>query len=959
MKKIVLLVFSVLTLCFFGERCGLFEESFEASALARGLTTGSATRFATGQDAKTRFRAPEGFVVEEAAAPADTGSLVAMTFDSKGRPVISRERGPVFILEDRDSDGRFETFKTFTDKVVNCQGLCFVGRSLYAVGDGPEKTGLYRIDDADGDDVGETVRLIGRFKGSMGEHGPHAVFFGPDGLLYLVVGNHAWVAATPDPLSPHGNFYEGQLLPSYPDPRGHARQIRAPGGTIWRLDLEGRKWELFAGGFRNHYDAAFNQLGELFTFDSDMEWDIDLPWYRVCRTDHIVPGGEFGWRTGSGKWPDYYPDSLPPLTDIGRGSPVGVEFYQHPFAYPAKYRDAFLLGDWSRGRILATFLEKSGATYTEKVEEFITGEPINIADLEVGPDGNVYFVNGGRNTEGGLYRIAYKGARPAPQSQRRVAVEALEQPQPRSAWGRAALEALKRRSGAAWGRELTAVAKNGAMNALDRARALELLQVYGPAPDEALLISLGSDAAWEVRAASTYYLGLHRTATARRELVRRMKDADPFVRRRAIEALIRSGINPLAAPEYSPVADLLPLLGDANRHVRFAARMLLERTERNSWREAVYRLTDTTAAIEGLLAVVRTMRGTPDIDEVLARELQLLRAWSGANGPTTAEKLALLRVIHLTLMNDQGVERPQLYKEFGELLLGHFPSSSWELNREIARTLAALQTAGATEKILAALKAEQKRDQQIFYVYALRHLRGEWTAERREQMVEWFARTQKERWRGGASFVGYLENMWNTWLDGLAPEEKTQAVARLEALAPAAAATAGAFKRKTDTGALSDQELSEYLLWDPMAYRVTETTIENGRKAYDKALCSQCHRFGEMGYEAGPDLTDVGRRFKRKDLIEAIIYPSQTISELWAATEIKTADGRTIVGVVTAEDARSVTLQDLSGVKTTIAQDQLRSRRTAATSMMPDGLLSNLTLREAVDLLIFLERGGK
>src|SRR5690606_31429403 len=126
-------------------------ESFEASALARGLTTGSATRFATGratgQDAKTRFRAPEGFVVEEAAAPADTGSLVAMTFDSKGRPVISRERGPVFILEDRDSDGRFETFKTFTDKVVNCQGLCFVGRSLYAVGDGPEKTGLYRIDD--------------------------------------------------------------------------------------------------------------------------------------------------------------------------------------------------------------------------------------------------------------------------------------------------------------------------------------------------------------------------------------------------------------------------------------------------------------------------------------------------------------------------------------------------------------------------------------------------------------------------------------------------------------------------------------------------------------------------------------------------------------------------------------------------------------------------------------------
>jgi hypothetical protein len=58
-------------------------------------------------------------------------------------------------------------------------------------------------------------------------------------------------------------------------------------------------WELVAGGFRNQYDGAFNLLGELFTFDSDMEWDRNLPWFRPIYSAHVVPGADFGWRTGS------------------------------------------------------------------------------------------------------------------------------------------------------------------------------------------------------------------------------------------------------------------------------------------------------------------------------------------------------------------------------------------------------------------------------------------------------------------------------------------------------------------------------------------------------------------------------------------------------------------------------------------------------------------------------------
>ncbi len=65
-------------------------------------------------------------------------------------------------------------------------------------------------------------------------------------------------------------------------------------------------------GYRNQYDIALNEDGELFTYDADMEWDFGSPWYRPTRVCHATSGSEFGWRSGTGKWPAYYEDSLPP-----------------------------------------------------------------------------------------------------------------------------------------------------------------------------------------------------------------------------------------------------------------------------------------------------------------------------------------------------------------------------------------------------------------------------------------------------------------------------------------------------------------------------------------------------------------------------------------------------------------------------------------------------------------------
>ena len=126
----------------------------------------------------------------------------------------------------------------------------------------------------------------------MGEHGPHALALGPDGLIYIVVGNFSQPEKDVESSSPYHHYYEGDLLqPRYEDASGHAVGIKAPGGSILRTDTGGTAVELVAGGLQNPYDLAFNRDGELFTADSDMEWDLGMPWYRPTRRQPRRAGG--------------------------------------------------------------------------------------------------------------------------------------------------------------------------------------------------------------------------------------------------------------------------------------------------------------------------------------------------------------------------------------------------------------------------------------------------------------------------------------------------------------------------------------------------------------------------------------------------------------------------------------------------------------------------------------------
>ena len=634
----------------------------------------------------SRFKIDPEFQIDQILTDEETGSVVAMEYDEFGRIYLSQEGGPLLIADPSLQPNDPNRVRTYCDEVSAVQGILPLNGKVYVTGMGPDGQALYLLGERNGRIT--ILDTIVEFTGEPGEHGAHGIRLGNDGMLYVILGNATSAKGRIFGSSPFKHAYEGDVVPRYEDPNGQSVGVKSPGGTIIRSTLDGKRVEIIAGGIRNAYDLVFDSRGHLFFHDSDMETDRGTSWYRPTMIFEAVAGGDFGWRSGWAKFPMHFLDQTPPVVETGRGSPTGAALYQH-INFPLRYQGAMFFADWSEGRILSMRTETRGAGLVGEVKTFATGTPMNICDLAVDPFGALSFCTGGRGTEGGVYRITWKGKIPdSMQNYDSDIARVIRQPQPNSAWGRQQIATLRREIGAAWDDSIMGVAAESRNPADYRIRAIDLMVLYGPQPTSDFMAKIAGDSDPEIRAAVARMCGAVDNSDKLINLL--ITDGNAMVRRMAAESALRQKARP-------PIESLIPMLKSYDRNEALVARRLLERIPSFEWMQKILTSKEPRVFTQGAAALMIADPSLPNSYKVLARMSKLMDGFVN-----DADFVDLLRVAELALI--RGNVSPEKIPAFSKRIAAEFPSGNSLINQELMRLLAYMkngQLGGRLEEYLA------------------------------------------------------------------------------------------------------------------------------------------------------------------------------------------------------------------------------------------------------------------
>ena len=154
--------------------------------------------------------------------------------------------------------------------------------------------------------------------------------------------------------------------------------------------------------------------------------------------------------------------------------------------------------------------------------------------------------------------------------------------------------------------------------------------------------------------------------------------------------------------------------------------------------------------------------------------------------------------------------------------------------------------------------------------------------------------------------------------------------------------------KKTVVGADAKELFSYINRWGDTA---------RGRALYldaKKGGCAVCHRMEGVGGSVGPDLTRVYETLSFEKRLESIVEPSKEIKEGFGAFKVATADGRVVTGLLLSDTAEGVALKDPEGREVRIPAKEIEEKGGDKTSLMPEGIVGQLSFAELADLLAFL-----
>ena len=135
----------------------------------------------------------------------------------------------------------------------------------------------------------------------------------------------------------------------------------------------------------------------------------------------------------------------------------------------------------------------------------------------------------------------------------------------------------------------------------------------------------------------------------------------------------------------------------------------------------------------------------------------------------------------------------------------------------------------------------------------------------------------------------------------------------------------------------------------------TEGDAKQGAKLFLQQSCVACHTYANGQQPKGPHLVDIGKRYKKEELIESILKPDAKIAQGFDTYTFVTDDGKVVPGFVVSESAETLTLRKNDGLSAELVQDDIDERAKQKISMMPKGVVNNLTPEQLADLIAYLQ----
>jgi len=891
----------------------------------------------------------------------------------------------VMILEDTDGDGKADKSTVFVQDpdLVSPLGIAVVGNKII-VSCAPNLV-VYTDDNGDDRPDRKEILLTG-FGGLDHDHALHALVAGPDGKYYFNTGNagpHIVADKTGWTLR-SGSLYTGGT--PY-NKINHGNQV-SDDGRVWtgglalRLNPDGSGLKVMAHNFRNNYETAIDSYGNLWQNDNDDQ-------VVACRTSWLMEGSNAGYFSADGTrywqgdqrpgqsiptahWHQEDPGVLPVGDMTGAGSPTGVVMYEGD-ALGLNYRGMLLSAEAGRNVIFSYKPEPRGAGYRMPRTNLVSTFPdvdenykwndkttdtrkwFRPSDVAVGTDGAIYVADwydpvvGGHQMDdhagyGRIYRITPRGKnlRPAKIDLSNTQGQIAALLSPAINVRVAGFEALKAQGATVLKPVMDLLSST---NPYHRARAIFLMVHLGPegqfeverllkavdAPVRmAALRALRSITPENSKANSTLTasqrallpllgnLSLDRNAAVRREVAVAVRDM-PYRDSRYILLNLLKGydgqdryyLNALGiaadGKQAYVFADMFPNLPanpadwddrTANLiwelHPTAAVPLLAKRAEAPTLSADARKLAITTLGFINDTSAVRVMIDlTRSTDKEVAAQAQYWTNFRRGNDWATLVNWDVLMPQKISTAEQQMLAKRQV-------LLDEYKSDADK--RKVALEMARTPEGG---QLLVGLVADKKLSDDLIRTV------GPVILKNPDQTVRTMA-------------AGYF-----------APKPVPVASEPTPANRPAVPVTTPAKPAGTDQVAmLSGSEKSGLLLF--------------------KANCATCHRYGQLGKDIGPDLTQIRQKLDRAALTDAIVNPSAGIVFGYEPWLVTTKKGQTFYGFLVSDGEQSVVVKGATGQQHTIPTSEVASRRQYKTSLMPSADAMGLDQQKLADLTAFL-----